>query len=185
MNAKSLILITVATAGLVAVPLLAQQGWMAQPQTRAAAEAKVKEHFALLDLNKDGTVTPEEAKSARAERREDMRAKHFDAMDTNKDGSISRDEFNAAHQGMGAEGARKRHGKRADAGGMGRRGGMRHGGDGNAMLMAADANKDGKVSLTEMTSSALARFDAADTNKDGTVTPDERRAARMKMRADR
>ncbi len=188
MKTKSLILVSAGAVALVSVPVLAQQGWMAQPQTRAQAEAKVKEHFAKLDLNKDGTVTPEEAQSARMENRKEMRDKHFDAMDTNKDGSLSREEFNAAHSGMGGmkggEHTGMRHGKRGDGAGKGKRGGMRQG-DGGAFLMRADTNKDGKVTLPEMTSSVLARFDAADANKDGTVSPEERRAARMKMRADR
>lgn len=66
--------------------------------------------------------------------------------------------------------------------GMGKRmhGGMRHGGMmmGRDLFTKADANKDGKVTLSEATGKALEMFDRADANKDGTVTPEERRAAR-------
>jgi hypothetical protein len=50
-------------------------------------------------------------------------------------------------------------------------------GRGGKMLARADGNRDGKVSLAELTGAALRRFDSADANKDGTVTPEERQAA--------
>ena len=42
------------------------------------------------------------------------------------------------------------------------------------MFEAADANHDGKVSLQEMTASALQHFDSADANHDGKLSPKER-----------
>ena len=54
---------------------------------------------------------------------------------------------------------------------------------GGRMFERADANKDGKVTLTEATTTALAHFDEVDTNKDKTVTPEERHAFHQKMRA--
>jgi hypothetical protein len=48
---------------------------------------------------------------------------------------------------------------------------------GGDLFTKADANSDGKVTLSEATSKALEMFDRADANKDGTVTPEERRAA--------
>jgi len=53
------------------------------------------------------------------------------------------------------------------------------------LFAKADANGDGKVTLSEATSKALELFDQADANHDGTVTPEERRAAlkaRMELR---
>jgi len=48
----------------------------------------------------------------------------------------------------------------------------------------ADADGDRSVTRAEFVAAALQRFDAADTNKDGKVTPEERRAAHDKMRAE-
>jgi len=52
------------------------------------------------------------------------------------------------------------------------------GGMASHMFDAADANKDGKVSLAEMQQVTLARFDRVDLNHDGKITPDERKQAR-------
>ena len=48
----------------------------------------------------------------------------------------------------------------------------------------ADADGDRSVTQAEFVAAALQRFDAMDTNKDGKVTPEERRAAHEKMRAE-
>jgi Ca2+-binding EF-hand superfamily protein len=42
------------------------------------------------------------------------------------------------------------------------------------MFEDADANHDGRVSLEEMTATALKHFDAADANHDGKLSPEER-----------
>jgi Ca2+-binding EF-hand superfamily protein len=184
---KKLIVVGGALVIAIAAPLLAQHagqgrggqtGWMNEPQTREDAEAKVKAHFTKLDTNSDGSVTQAEADGARASMRADRQSKHFEMMDTNKDGSISRPEFDAGHKdgmndgGQGEMGREKRGGRRDDQGG-------------DSRLMRADANKDGKVTLSEMNAATLARFDAADTDKNGTVTPEERRAARQAHRTER
>jgi Ca2+-binding EF-hand superfamily protein len=59
---------------------------------------------------------------------------------------------------------------------------MMHAGMAGHMFAAADANKDGRVSLQEATAAAAAHFDRLDTNHDGVVTPDEMRAAHAAMR---
>jgi hypothetical protein len=51
------------------------------------------------------------------------------------------------------------------------------------MIQRLDTDKDGKVSVAEMSSRILAMFDFADADHDGTVTPAERQAARETMRA--
>ncbi len=114
----------------------------------------------------------------------------FDKLDTNKDGSISRQEFMSARPNVreqrvfvmrdgegpvdvdGASG--QPHGKvmrmhdfSSRMHGMGMR---MHG----KMFESADGNRDGKVSLQEMTDAALRHFDSADANHDGKLTPDER-----------
>lgn len=55
-----------------------------------------------------------------------------------------------------------------------------------AMLMTADANKDGKVSVAEMKAAREARFAADDKNKDGFLTADELGdRAQMALRGDK
>jgi len=113
----------------------------------------------------------------------------FDRLDTNKDGNISRQEFTTAHPQMHEQRVivmRDRDGKRGGhAPGMKMRmhrmGGAGFGGH---MFDMADGNKDGRVSLAEAQSAALAHFDRADTNRDGRITPDERRNIRV-MRIER
>lgn len=114
----------------------------------------------------------------------------FDKLDTNKDGSISRQEFMSAkpdvrerhmfvmRDGEGPVAVDGRpgqpHGKVMRMHDFGSRMhgiGMRmHG----KMFESADGNRDGKVSLQEMTNAALQHFDRADANHDGKLTPDER-----------
>lgn len=168
--------------GASAVALLAGSAWaiadkdhkdMRGPQTRAAVEAKVKEHFARIDANKDGAITKEEADAFKTARRGEMRDRMFAALDADKNGQISRDEFNTRPERKDGEGRWGRHGHHR---GMGMHGGM---------FERADANGDGKVTLAEATGKALERFDAADTNKDGTVTPEERRAGWQKWKEER
>lgn len=168
--------------------------------TRAEVQAMVQTHFARIDTNHDGFIAGDEMtmrhpggawqgeNSNRREMREgpmgDPNAA-FDRLDANKDGMISRDEFAKGRElrieqrvvmnGDGnmpmGQGMRRMHG-------MGGMGSMMGGG----MLKMADANKDGRVSLKEATSTALQHFDRADTNHDGRLTPDEMRAAHQMMR---
>ncbi|MEO6113277.1 MAG: hypothetical protein ABIP07_02350, partial [Sphingomicrobium sp.] len=52
------------------------------------------------------------------------------------------------------------------------------------MIVMADTNKDGRITLAEAEAMALQHFDKMDANRDGKVTPEERRAGRpmlMKM----
>lgn len=140
--------------------------------------------FDRLDANKDGQVTKAEAEAAHNARVASKGGKPakahavamgglFEHADSNKDGAISKAEFAAAPRP-------ERRGKGARM----QRAGMRHGFAG-AMFASADVNKDGKVSLAEAQQMALTHFDRADANRDGTLTPDERRASRQQMRAQR
>ena len=193
-------------AALAAAPLVAQgmkghegHGMMNdEPTTRAAVEARVKAHFAMMDTNKDGVVTREEITAQQQARMAEMRDTMFTKMDADKNGSISRTEFDAAHELMGhdapppgapgtppAMGAHDGMGHGMKMGRMHDKmgGGMMGGGMADHMFAIADANKDGKLTEAEATATALARFDKVDTNKDGTISPAERRAAHEKMRA--
>ena len=167
-------------------------------QTRDEVVAKVREHFAQLDTNKDGSLTKEEAEAGRkifrekfkeklGERREHRMEKRdpkvaFDRLDTNKDGSISPDEFAKGHEQRIERRMVIKDGQPMP--------GMQHDGMkmrhhrmmmGGHMFEMADANKDGRVTLQEATDAAVRHFDMADANRDGQVTRDERRQIRKQM----
>jgi len=173
--------------------------------TRAEVVAMVRDHFGRMDSDKNGAITTDEvAKSAeqwgdharvmrfprgeggdqamRLERRDPKEA--FDRLDANKDGSISRDEFTKAHE----ERIEKRieiHEQRQDVMKDAKPGEkqavrMHHmGGMGGRMIVMADSDHDGKITLAEAEAMALQHFDQMDTNHDGQVTPEERRAGRQ------
>ena len=178
-----------AIAQVAPAPSPAPQAKAAKVHTRAEVQAKVAEHFARLDANRDGAVTKAEADAARAahraqftERREDRREQAFERMDGNRDGAISRAEWDAhaaqREQRVAArnrDGDGRRDGRRSAGGGMHALGGH--------MFEMADANKDGRVTLQEAQAAALRHFDMADANRDGQITPEERRQVRQRMRA--
>ena len=207
----------IAAAGLIAVvPAFAQptaapgaapppHAPMARDHTRAEVAAKVQEHFAKLDTNRDGFVTKAEADAMRGQmrakfaenrperikqrkERTDMRREHtFERIDTNNDGSISRAEFDAAHAKRDAMADRNGDGMRDDRRMAGMMRGMHPGmgGVGGRMFEMADANKDGRVSLQEAQAAALQHFDMADLNNDGRITREERMQRMQQMRAQR
>jgi len=175
--------------------------------TRDEALQMARDHFGRLDSNHDGTITTEEVSKGRekfVERRATRdgaphrreRGEHrrgdpnaaFDRLDANKDGSISRDEFAKARE----ERIEKRivireqaMDKARDAAREGRTHEMRAhrmAGRGHArMIVMADSNRDGKITLGEAEAMAVQHFDRMDSNKDGRVTPEERRAAMPMM----
>lgn len=162
--------------------------------TRDEMIAKVREHFARLDADRDGFLTKAEAEAGRSvmkqrivERlgeRQDAGAA-FDRLDANKDGAISRDEFAKAREMRTERRTIVKEPGGAAAPGTGHKGMRMHRMGG--MMMAghmfdmADANKDGRVSLQEATDAAARHFDMADANRDGRVTPDERRQMHRQM----
>lgn len=184
---------------------------VAKTHTRADVGTHVRTMFERFDTNRDGFITKAETEAAKAKRGEHIvkrierrgagshegmaadRGAMFDRLDTNRDGAISRAEFEAAPKrqerrvvirtdGKGdshPEGARvMRH--MGMGGGFGGMGGL-----GDRMFEAADANKDGKVSLQEATAAAYRHFDMADVNRDGQITREERMQMHQKMRAER
>lgn len=181
--------------------------------TRDEAVRHVREMFAKLDTNKDGFITRQEVDALRQRMEGAMamagdwqkrladhgimmgdRGAIFDRLDANHDGSISRQEFVAGHANMVEHRmiVMRRTGSAA-AGepsmpGMNGMHGMRmHGmaGFGAHLFDMADANHDGRVSLEEAETAALAHFDRADLNHDGKLTPEERQQAHQLMRQHR
>lgn len=186
---KTLLIGSIASLAL-AIPALAMMHGEghpmmgATPTTRAEVETGVKMHFEKLDANKDGFVTLDETKAAHTAMQAEKRDQHFKTLDTNADGSISRAEFDAAHP-AGDE-PPMQHGMRkmSHDGGKAGHPPMRMMMVGH-MFGKADANADGKVTLAEALTPALARFDAADSNKDGTLSAEERKAAHAERREHR
>ena len=177
----------VALAALAAAPATAQPGGEGRarfmpPQTRSAVEARVQARFARADSNRDGFVTRDElqaraeaGRGQRRERRGERREQRFDRLDTNNDGMISRAEFDAPRAVRGGERGGQRIAHRGGRGAMT----ARFGGRAFAMM---DADRDGRVALSEAQRAALQRFDRVDSNRDGAISLDERRAARAAMR---
>ena len=160
--------------------------------TRDEVVSMVRDHFSRFDSDKDGSITTAEI-GARHEQRIAMRAEKggephvmihegpmgdpnaaFDRLDTNKDGAISREEF--------ASGREQRIEKRIvmrekikDARKAGKLGEMRaHRMGGMRMIVMADGDKDGRITLAEAEAMALKHFDEMDSNHDGKVTREER-----------
>ncbi|MEP2942421.1 MAG: hypothetical protein ABJ081_00920 [Hyphomicrobiales bacterium] len=125
--------------------------------TRAELSAHVGKRFAKLDKDGDGSITKEERKAARADRR----AERFAKLDTDGNGSLSPEEFQVQTD--------KYHGK------GGKKGGKHHGR--HAKL---DANQDGVIDKAEFEARAFKRFDRIDTNNDDVVSAQERQAAYAK-----
>ena len=206
-----------AAALAIAIPAMAQVQAPLAPQvpmaprmdvtqTRDQVVAKVRDHFARMDTNRDGFVAGDELQAMRGQHR-GMRGNRmamrggamrdpgamFDRLDGNRDGMISRDEFAKGHQMRierkvvrnGAPGA-PAAGMTGEHRGMGKMHRMGGGRMGGRMMKMADLNQDGRVSLQEATTRALQHFDRVDTNRDGRITPDERRSnreQRKQMRA--
>jgi len=175
-------------------------------QTRDDVVRHVREMFAQLDTNRDGFVTRQESDAAKhdmagdrrvhfaqrlAERGEPDRGAAFDRIDANRDGMITRQEFLAAKPEVRTRVFTMRHGEGpvevGGAPGQPRVKVMRMHGMGmrGKMFETADANRDGRVSLQEMTAAALQRFDKADVNRDGQISPDERRQRHQRARTER
>jgi EF-hand domain pair/EF hand len=145
--------------------------------TRAEFDAGQKARFSQIDINKDGSATPEELETFHEARSAEMRAEmskvRFDALDTDKNGQISRNEFTARPKADNQPGKASFDGPRGGHGG--KRGHGAHGSKGDH-AMRRDANNDKAVSFTEFSARGVEAFTRADTNKDGTVTLTELQA---------
>lgn len=162
--------------------------------TRTEAVQMVRQRFGKVDADRNGIITTAEIDGLRTKMRRDFKGMRdpnaaFDRLDDNKDGAISREEFSEAREER-VERRIERREKRAEAGNSPKEGKhirrhvMRmHGGDRFAgrMLIMADTNSDGMISMGEAEALALQHFEQMDADKDGRVTPEERRAGRRLM----
>lgn len=157
--------------------------------TRQQVIDRVEQRFARLDIDHDGRATPEEARQAAEQGRQERAARAFERLDLDHDGSITRAEFDQA-RAQRREQRAERHGERgprmAMRGRHGPRMGMRRmGPDGPGMRGARRGGffgEQGFATLDQMRTRALERFDRADANHDGTLTAAERQQAREQMR---
>jgi Ca2+-binding EF-hand superfamily protein len=166
--------------------------------TRAEVVQMVREHFGKIDADRNGAITTAELeqmrtkavgemKMQRFERRLDRPGRDpnaaFDRLDANKDGSISREEFAQAREERIERRVERREkikeGAPKDGKDVRRFVLRRHGGGfGGRMIVMADSNRDGQITLAEAETMALQHFDRLDANRDGQVTREERRAGR-------
>jgi len=193
-----------ATAALAGTAALAQTATPPAPvrpmadgvMTRAEVVEKVRNHFSRFDSDKDGSITTadigarhERRMAARTERGVEPHAKiherpmrdpnaAFDRLDTNKDGAISREEFASGREQRVEKRMAMREKVRGErkAGKIGAMRGHRMGGGmgGMRMIVMADGDKDGRITLAEAEAMALKHFDEMDSNHDGRVTREER-----------
>ncbi|MFL6734104.1 MAG: hypothetical protein ACJ8EY_05360, partial [Sphingomicrobium sp.] len=118
----------------------------AKLHTRAEVTAKVQQHFARVDANKDGAITQAELQSAQA-RKGDWQAKRaeragkrgngegfFARLDANKDGNVTRAEFDAARAQRAQRNAAN-PAQRSDRG--------------QEMFARLDTNRDGAINRAE------------------------------------
>lgn len=133
-----------------------------------------EEEMAPLRRGRDSSETPAERHARWVEHRNEA----WSSADADGNGSLSRAEYDAMTEARRVR--MREHMQQAGDEGLRHRG-MRRG-DHFARM---DSDGDGRVTLAELSERALARFDRADADHDGTVTPEERRAARQAMRAER
>ena len=166
--------------------------------TRAEVVQMVRDHFTRMDADRNGAITTAEMEQVRTRFAGDVKAGQFqhrldgpagdpnaafDRLDSNKDGYVSREEFTQAREKRIERRVERREQVKdgAPKGGkqVRRFGGWHAGrGFGGRMIVMADSNRDGQITLAEAEGMALQHFDQMDANKDGQVTSEERRAGR-------
>jgi hypothetical protein len=142
---------------------------MRPPVDRTALKSHLEKRFDAADVDKDGSLTPQERQAQRGEARAKMREHMFARLDADKNGAISKAEFAAAPAHAPRAAGKDRGGHRGPmAGGM-----MRH---------QLAAYRDKPISRTQFVDAGLGHFDRVDTDHDGKISSAERDAARKAMR---
>jgi hypothetical protein len=211
LSAAALAIGGVACAQTPATPSPAPERGPERTETRAEAQARTEEMFVRLDVNKDGKLDRADREARRQQMREAMFDRLDTNKDGSiskaefladrgpegdrgprPDGERMRDmppppgAPDMAAPGVAgpeSDGPARDHPERRR--GHGDRHGGRHGMKGPMMGFGkADADGDRSITRAEFVAAALQRFDGMDGNKDGKVTPEERRAAHERMRAE-
>lgn len=147
--------------------------------TLADHEAKVAEHFAKLDANKDGLVTQDEMKAMHEQRMEKRKEHRGERMAERRAKMEERMKSATPEERAKFE---ERRAKRQEM--RGERKEMR--GERHAEMWAkADTNGDGALSLAEMQAQARERFTRMDKNGNGQIDADEHRGRERRGHAPR
>jgi Ca2+-binding EF-hand superfamily protein len=146
---KRILLTALMTTALASTSALASPD---HPNTPMAPHGGPDVMFDLMDTNKDGVVTQDEAAA--------HRANIFEKLDRNDDGYLENAEQRLGRFKQHARKKMHRAERKADR------------------QLALDTNKDGKVSLKEFEAKSSPMFEKLDSNGDGTITPKEHKAAK-------
>ena len=112
-------------------------------------------HFKAMDINGDGTLSPDEHATGAK--------KMFGTMDANKDGTVTPEEMDAAHEKMAGKKTTRADMSSAEK------------------IKVIDTNGDGILSADEHAAGSKRMFDKMDSNKDGFVSKAELAAGHAKM----
>ena len=149
--------ITAALMLTLATPAFSQAAPAAQPLPRATFNATMDGEYRKIDTNKDGQLTRAEVeafqKAAIAVQVQARQRAVFVTLDGDRNGQLSLAEFSRVPVNP-----------------------QRTNPD---VLMRFDTNRDGKVSLIEHRTATLANFDRLDVDKDGVVSLAEMTGGRM------
>ncbi|MDQ7018056.1 MAG: EF-hand domain-containing protein [Robiginitomaculum sp.] len=152
---KRILLTALMTTALAGTSALASPNHSTAPKGPMGPHGGPQVMFDLMDTNKDGVVTQDEAAA--------HRAKIFDKLDRNDDGYLENAEERLGRFKRHARKKIHRAERKADR------------------QLALDTNKDGKVSLKEFEAKSSPLFEKLDRNGDGTITPQEHKAAKREM----
>ncbi len=152
---KRILFTALMTTALAGTSALASPNHPTGPQGPTPPHGGPQVMFDLMDTNKDGIVTQDEAAA--------HRASIFKKLDRNGDGYLENAEERLGRFKRHARKKIHRAERKADR------------------QLALDTNKDGKVSLKEFEAKSSPMFEKLDRNGDGTITPKEHKAAKREM----
>lgn len=146
------------------------------------------ERFRKMDVDANGTISPDEFSQYLQERRRQRKQEKFAKLDANTDGVVSLEEYLAFNRARAEQRFRALD---KDTDGFvsakdfaeSRRGNRKHAG--KRIFSRLDGNNDGQISQEESQAAWLQWFTRLDINGDQTVTVDEIREAHANRRASR
>ena len=142
-----------------------KDGQISKDENKAGAEKL----FALVDADKDGSVTPGEFRAYRQEKMKTWRAERKATREANKADKSSDETAMMSDDDAPSGDMKKDHGR--DHGKNMKHHGRRHGGD--MLMRIADKDENGQLSLAEAQAASEKLFTRMDTNKDGVISIDD------------